>query len=81
MLSLTNLFVVYLRQDFSVLLWLSWNSVDQAGLELREFHLPPEYLKYYIEKVLFLNTSDLGLLGFWVFLVFYCSNQKIWRKW
>ena len=35
------LFVVVARQDFSVYLWLSWNSLlDQAGLQLTEIPLP-----------------------------------------
>ena len=33
-------YVDFSRQGFSVYLWLSWNSVDQAGLELTEIHLP-----------------------------------------
>jgi hypothetical protein len=31
--------IYFLRQGFSILPWLSWNSIDQAGLKLREICL------------------------------------------
>ena len=68
----------FCRQGFSAHLWLSWNSVDQAGLEIRDLsasasRVLPVWISEYQgcavfpvvkgHQIFLWNWSDRGLLA------------------